>query len=357
MINILFKTLLYKLFYRFGWPKVLPINFTLSISPLCNSRCQTCRIWQQQVEILSLEEWEKTLKNIGSAPFWITISGGEPFIQPHLVELVRLVDKYLKPKIVNIPTNGITTNSIVEKVKKIASINPQMQIIINISLDGIGEEHDFLRGVKGSFDKAMRTFQSLKRLDLSNLSVGIHSVISKLNINRVEKLFDYAFSLKPDAYITEIAEKRVELDTVDLDITPELDQYAPVVDSLIKKLKKQKFKGWARITEALRIEYYQLVKKILANRTQVIPCYAGMASVQVFAEGTIWPCCVRADDLGNLRKENYDFRKIWFSKKAQRVRQSIKNKECACPLANAAYTSMLCHYRTLFKVVRNLRKL
>jgi radical SAM protein with 4Fe4S-binding SPASM domain len=88
----------------------------------------------------------------------------------------------------------------------------------------------------------------------------------------------------------------------------------------------------------------------LARQTQVIPCYAGWTSAQIYADGQVWPCCVRADSLGNLRDVGYDFRQVWFSEKAQRVRQSIKDKECHCPLANASYTNMLCHYPTLFKV-------
>lgn len=357
MIKVFFKTILYRLFYHFGWPKVLPINFTLSISPECNSRCQTCLIWQKKVEILKLEEWEKTLKNIGPGPFWVTISGGEPFIQPHLVELVELVNRYLKPKIINLPTNGIATDLIIKKVEKIVAINSKIQIIVNLSLDGVGADHDFLRGIEGNFEKAIKTYWGLKNIKHKNLSVGLHSVISKLNVNKAEKLFDYALSLKPDAYLTEIAERRVELGTTELEITPELSEYGPAIDSLIKKLKGQKFKGWPRVSQAFRIEYYQLVKRILAQKSQVIPCYAGITSAQIFADGTVWPCCVRADDLGNLRKENYDFRRIWFSDRAKKVRLSIKNKECACPLANAAYTNMLCHWRTLFKVLNNFRKL
>ena len=69
---------------------------------------------------------------------------------------------------------------------------------------------------------------------------------------------------------------------------------------------------------------------------------------------TVWPCCVRADDLGNLRDHGYDFKKIWFGEKIKEVRRSIAAKECHCPLANAAYTNMLLDIPTLARVSTNL---
>jgi MoaA/NifB/PqqE/SkfB family radical SAM enzyme len=182
------------------------------------------------------------------------------------------------------------------------------------------------------------------------LSVGIHSVISTFNVEDLASLYDYAFSLEPDSYITEIAEERAELGTIGLAITPSLEQYSQAIDLLVNRIARQRFRGISKVTQAFRVEYYRLVKAILAQQTQVIPCYAGWTSAQIYADGQVWPCCVRADNLGNLRDAGYDFRQIWFSEKARRVRQSIKNKECHCPLANASYTNMLCHYPTLLKV-------
>jgi hypothetical protein len=59
---------------------------------------------------------------------------------------------------------------------------------------------------------------------------------------------------------------------------------------------------------------------------------------------------VRADNLGNLRDHNYDFKEIWFGEKIQEVRRSIAAKECHCPLANASYTNMLHDIGTLARV-------
>ncbi len=72
----------------------------------------------------------------------------------------------------------------------------------------------------------------------------------------------------------------------------------------------------------LRVEYHKLVKRIL-DEQQVIDCYAGWVSAQIHANGTVWSCYVRADDLGNLGDHNYDFKEIWFGEKIKQVRRSI----------------------------------
>jgi MoaA/NifB/PqqE/SkfB family radical SAM enzyme len=274
---------------------------------------------------------------------------------PHIVELATLVYRHCRPGVINIPTNAILA-SIPERVERIARACPDSQLIINLSLDGIGAAHDHLRGVAGNFAKFEERLRELIDLRgrLSNLTLGIHSVISTFNVDRLDELIAYADRSGADQFITEIAEPRVELDTVGLPITPTRQQYARAVDRLVTYVASRRFSGLARITEALRVEYYQLVKRILDEEDQVIDCYAGWVSAQIYADGTVWPCCVRADDLGNLRQHGYDFKQIWFGEKIKDVRRSIAARECHCPLANAAYTNMLHDVPTLVRVGAHL---
>jgi MoaA/NifB/PqqE/SkfB family radical SAM enzyme len=350
MIEVLQKIPLYILNRRFGWPKMLPINLTLSPSPRCNSRCLTCNIWMKREDEFTLEEWDRVFQSLGRAPFWFTVSGGEPFMNRDIVELCQSLYKHCRPGIINIPTNSLLYKSIPRKVEAICNSCPDAQVIINLSLDGVGEKHDRIRGVPGNFEKFEQNYRALRELDCPNLNIGIHSVISRFNVDDAPELFEYALGVKPDSYITEIAEQRVELDTVDLRIAPSLDKYSWAIDQLIKRVESRQFRGISKVTEAFRMEYYKLVKRILAEETQVIPCYAGWASAQIYANGEVWPCCVRADNLANLRDVDYDFGRIWFSPAADRVRTSIRNKECHCPLANASYTNMLMHLPTVARV-------
>ena len=95
---------------------------------------------------------------------------------------------------------------------------------------------------------------------------------------------------------------------------------------------------------------------MLKENRQIIPCYAGYASCQITPFGDVWPCCILGYDqpMGNLRETNYDFVKVWHSSKANEIRKHIKAKNCACPLANAYYTNVLCNFWSLLGVSKNL---
>lgn len=352
MIELIPQIPSYKSFRRLGRPKKLPLNLTINVTYHCPSRCRTCNIWKKNVDELRLDEWEKIFKNIGpSSVYWLIMSGGEPFSRKDLPELCRLAHENLKPKVINIPTNGFLFGVIPGTVEKILENCPASQLVINFSMDGVRDAHDEIRRLPGSFENLMKSYRALQKIDNPRLTIGIHSVISKLNYDKFPEIYEFVEkNLSPDSYITEIAEKRTELDNLDLEVFPDEKEYEKAVDFLLEEIKKKKNKNLSKITRALRMNYYQLVKKILSKKTQVLPCYAGFASGQITAEGGVWPCCVRGGNMGNLRENNYDFRKIWFGEKADRIRKSIKNKECYCPLASASYTNMMMDTKSLASI-------
>ncbi|MBI4778179.1 radical SAM protein [Candidatus Desantisbacteria bacterium] len=334
-----------------------PMSLTVSVTYRCNSRCKTCNVYARQADELSVEELSKIFKSIGQDVYWLTISGGEPFLRKDIVEICKSAYENCSPRIINIPTNGILSKIIPGRVEEILQACAESEVIINLSLDGIGKEHDEIRNVKGNFDRAMETYEGLRRLKYPNLTLGIHTVISKFNVTEIPEIYKYVVSsLKPDSFITEIAEQRVELDTMGADITPSFEDYSRAVDFLSERIKENKFSGISRVTQGFRLQYYELVKKILKQRRQIIPCYAGFASAQIAPDGDVWTCCVRASSMGNLREAGYDLKRVWFSRQAEVLRKGIKKGECYCPLANAAYTNMLCNFRSLLRVGLNLTR-
>jgi MoaA/NifB/PqqE/SkfB family radical SAM enzyme len=362
MIELLAKLPLYWSFYHLGRPKMLPFSIVVSVSFRCNSKCKTCDVWRKPNDDMTLEEWRKIFANLGHAPFYLTFTGGEPFLRADLHEMVIAGAELCRPGVITIPTNGLLTKRILDRVDQICTAAPHSQIGINLSLDGVGKEHDEIRQVPGNWERALETWQGLKELQVQhqNLVLSVHTVVSKFNTHRIRAIVEGLEFLAPDSYITEVAEERVELDTVGWDITPAPEEYAPIADFLSARAKRAPAmsaratsqKSLTAFTQAFRAQYYQLAKQVLQEQTQVIPCHAGWASGHIAPNGDVWTCCIRAEPVGNLRQTGYDLRPIWFEQVGhmRRLRKSIAGRECACPMANASYANMLLHAPTVARV-------
>ncbi len=354
MFNLLPRLPLYVAFRRFGKPRLLPLSLVVSITYRCNSRCLTCNIWQKRSEEMSLEEWRKVFAKIGKTPYYLTFSGGEPFLREDIVELVAAAYEECRPAIITIPTNGLAWRVVPRKVEEILKVAPGAQVGINLSLDDIGPRHDAIRGVEGNYERALRTYEDLRRVNHPHLTLGIHTVVSRFNVERLPSIYKELKTLGADIYISEVAEEREELGTVGSDITPSPEEYAIAADYLIAEARNFRPSGLAKTTQAFRSYYYELTKRILKEERQVIPCYAGWASGHIAPNGDLWTCCTRAQPIGNLRESGYDSAPLWFGEEAARLRRSIAAGECYCPMANASYTNMLLHPPTLFGVARAL---
>jgi len=368
---LLSRILLYKLSRRrmIGVPS--PLTLTFSVTNMCQSRCKTCNIWKVYVDKpelreneLKIDEIEKIFYSLGHI-FFFNISGGEPFLRKDLPEIVCLACKYLTPSVIHIPTNGIAPNLIEDGMVQILETMRSdgygdTPITIKPSFDGVEEKHDEIRGVKGNFEKVLDTYERLVELKkkYQNLHVGLGTVISRFNYNDISEIAAYAESLHPDSYINEIAEQRAELFTKDEPITPTDEEYERAIEYFSEKTIgiMRHSRPLDRATQSFRLVYYDLVVKILREKRQVIPCYAGISNVHISPYGEVWPCCILGYDkpMGNLREADYDFAKIWHSEQANGVRKFIKDGNCYCPMANQAYSNILCSLNMLSKVTRIL---
>jgi len=347
-----------------------PITLTFSVTAMCQSRCKTCHIgsrYHENPEIakndLSPGEIEKAFQSLGHIYFF-NISGGEPFLRRDLADIIELACKYLTPAIVHIPTNALMPERIERNTREILAIMdgqlPDAPLTIKPSIDGVGELHDEIRGVKGNFKRLERTIELLLALQKENgrLHVELGTVVSNFNIDHLDEIEDYVHSIGVESYRNEIAEQRTEFFNIGDPITPSAEVYERLMERFAEKIRENigSKRKLARTTEAIRLVYYDLAVQILREQTQVVPCYAGISNIHLNYDGEVWPCCVLGYDkpMGNLRDSDYDFQKILNSEQAREVRKYIKNRNCACPLANQWYSNILCSFGELAKVLRNM---
>lgn len=348
----------YRLAHATGRRQVLPINLTVSVTYSCPSRCKTCDIWQKKVEDFSVDEYVKTFRTLDAVPIWTTVSGGDQFLRSDLPEIVGAIRNELEPSIINIPMNGVAEQRIFTLLPRIAAAAQGSQLVLNLSVDEIGPAHDEIRGAPGNWKKLLAVAELIHDLKKTypHVVLGVHSVVSRFNVARIPEIEREARAIfRPDSYITEFAENRVELGTMTKDISPSAEDYRIAASHLQASIRSQwSLHPVARLVQALRHEYYDLAAQIVAEKRQVVDCYAGWASAQIAPDGHVWGCCTRAESMGNLRDVGYDFKAIWFGPEANAFRDSVRRKECACPLANASYTNLLLDPRSLLRVAGNL---
>ena len=361
---------------RLGLAEVAsPINLTFSVTNMCQSRCKTCSIWKVYQDApgrfkqeMSLEEVERSFASVGEIYFF-NISGGEPFLRRDLPQIVAAACKYLKPAVIHTPTNALTPKLIEERTAEILEVIEAggriIPFTIKPSFDGVGEVHDDIRGVRGNFDKVLETLSRLKKLQERhpNLEIGLGTIISKFNLNHIRETARFARELGIDSYISEIAEQRTELFNVDDPITPAPEEYEKAIGDFNAELtnglsaealaKEGTNKKVSSMTSAFRQVYYRYAVRIMKEQRQVLPCYGGVANAHISPYGDVWPCCVLGYDksMGNLRAVGYDFMKIWRSPKAAEVREFIARRRCWCPLANQAYSNILCSPKAALEVL------
>jgi hypothetical protein len=67
--------------------------------------------------------------------------------------------------------------------------------------------------------------------------------------------------------------------------------------------------------------------KTAEEQRQVVPCKAGVLSAVIYSNGDV-SVCEAHKPLGNIRERS--FKEIWYSEEADKLRASIRAKECYC---------------------------
>ena len=180
----------YRVAHATGRLQQLPINLTVSVTYSCPSRCLTCDIWQKKVDDLRLDEYARLFPTLHKVPVWVTVSGGDQFIRSDLDEIIRLIRVQIEPMIINIPMNGVITERIFNLLPKICANSVGSQLVLNLSVDEIGTEHDRLRGADRNYEKLLLVAELIRDLKKTydHIVLGVHTVISKHNVHRIPEI-------------------------------------------------------------------------------------------------------------------------------------------------------------------------
>ncbi|MBV4419524.1 putative heme d1 biosynthesis radical SAM protein NirJ1 [Clostridium tyrobutyricum] len=149
----------------------------------CNLKCRHCyanaddRRYEGELTFDESKQFIDDLSDF-NVPV-ILFSGGEPLMRRNFFDILGYADK--KHIRSTISTNGTLLDRDVCKTLKKLNVG-----YVGVSLDGIGENHDKFRGVKGSFDSALTGIRNCRS---SGQKVGLRFTINKNNYRELEDIF------------------------------------------------------------------------------------------------------------------------------------------------------------------------
>jgi MoaA/NifB/PqqE/SkfB family radical SAM enzyme len=163
-----------------------PIILTHSLTLKCNCKCKTCDVRTKKANTHEMKTHEvfRLLDEASKLNFVAYLAwGGEPFIRPDVMDILKHahdLDLYT-----SVITNGTYLLDNAEEASKVVDLTW-------VSLDYYSDYHDEIRGLKGTFGRAIKGIIKLRD---KGGRIAINCVLSKLNTDAVRKMAELAQDL------------------------------------------------------------------------------------------------------------------------------------------------------------------
>ena len=333
---------LYKALIKY---KQLPSYFIFYPTSRCNLKCSHCFYHDnlnKKFNEITVDELDKITSTMNPI-LHLILTGGEPYLRHDLDQIVKIFYKNTKVPIISIPSNGWYLDKMDKQINNMMKCCPELTLNQQISIDGIGKDHNNIRmdkKVKGddnSFEKAIKTINHLKTIQkvYDRINIGIIITFTNENQNKFKSIIKEIYSLvEPDNISINLVrgnpKQKVNLN-LDLNLYRESVKFRDDLFYQKKMSGHTRFKGNSLAT-AGRIMLNELVNKTFEENKYITPCYAGNLSGVMYPEGDVYPCEIldKTHKIGNIRDFDLDFRKLWLSKKAKEEVKFIRKTECFC---------------------------
>lgn len=299
-----------------------PEGVNINVTENCNSRCVTCYAWKNRsVGELTTEEIKDALRQLRDIGVTTAIFvGGEPLIRRDIMDLLK-ESRRLKFETRMVVTNGLLLE---DKAKELLESGITH---ISVSVDGIGNSNEIIRGVSGNFEKSLRgirAIQEIKKDMGSDVTVTlITTILLNQNVDEIAQLIEVSRKLgvywdfnllDPNLPIFE-----------GIPFSKLLVKSEEKIDKTIDYLKKVRTESPELISSCDHILEY--ARNYLKGKKQNnIHCVHGYKLIYLGAHGEVHPGCWAMEPAGNLRENKLS--DIIKSQKYRRLAEKIYMNDC-----------------------------
>ena len=315
------KKLFFNLFrpYRHNQARLHKLNYLFWECTLkCNLDCAHCGSdcsKESLVPDMPLQDFLSVLDRIKDeydpGKVMVVLTGGEPTLRPDLETAGKEFNKRGFPW-------GMVSNGYALSENKFKELRKAGLASLTVSLDGLEESHDWFRGRKGSYERALNAIEIAA---VSNMTFDVVTCVHQRNIDELPAIRDLLIDNGVKKWrIFIIFPKGRAKDNPDLILSDE--QFCQIYDFIVETRQADKIKASAGC-EGFLGDYE------LKARDYPFFCRAGIQIGSVLADGSISACpSLRADYIqGNIY--NDDFLDIWNNRfQIMRKRKWTKTGKC-----------------------------
>jgi len=317
----------------------LPSYFIFFPTSRCNLSCSHCFYHDslnKRFNELTLDEIDKFTKTMDPL-LTLVLTGGEPYLRHDLDQIARIFYHNTRVPILNIPSNGWYLDKMDRQIRNIMKWCPEIVLNQMISLDGLEEDHDRIRGVKGSFKKAINSIEHIRKLqnEYKRINIGIIITFTSENQNKIKEALKGIYEIARPDNIAITLVRGDPKEKVNLNLNMELYQEAIEYRNNLFYSKKmpglKRFSG-NKLATAGRVILNDMVKTIFETKKYQSPCYSANLSGVMYPEGQVYPCEILNSShmIGNIRDYKLNFKDLWLSKKASDEVNFIRKTKCFC---------------------------
>lgn len=354
--------------------RAAPFSIEFHPTNLCNLNCIMCGTRAEHRKLkcsnpdfnperdakfeLTVDEGKKIVKESSrlGVKQWLITGGGEPFFRKE--RTLSIMEEIKSQKMFgNLNTNGALLTD--EDITRIINMRWDM---LMFSIDShIKEDHNYIRGVPGTFEKSVRNlkrFKSKKKLP-NEPKIVFNTLLSNKIYNRIDEFIDFA----ADTGCVDITFiPLISFDNNSRSLALDDDQREAFQDSIDRYLSSAEDAGIHTNLYALketRVKQTDNMKEVILKDIKKqdsssrsfadTACFEPFLNLVIRMNGLVSPCCMLENYSLTLRDNSLE--EVWFGDYFSRLRKTMINHKLEKGCSTCVF-SQVTHNKELRDVLR-----
>lgn len=292
----------------------VPLRYFFELTYRCNLQCPYCYVGNSRdKEELTTNDWFNVIEQIPWYSF-VTIVGGEPLIRKDFIDILMRTAQKTFGK-VNVVSNGILINDEI-----IDAFIKSKMLLLSVSLDGYGKNHDNNRAKDGIFDKIMNNFEKMNARKKRPM-IDIKTIVLENNLNDLVELYKMCTKMRFNFLsISFLRNNNLKQNSVLFDsFAPEFNENYPIkkyfdmehFKEVYKELVSLGKKSKVRLRFSPKFEYaknpLEKIEEFFAIPTDkpvaeiYKPCKYPYSNMMINPAGDVYPCL--SQRIGNVKEK------------------------------------------------------